>query len=54
MSIHQEEQAKVQFEKRLERVQERLVEAWPKIQRVAPKLPKVSNAGELEHQIELL
>jgi hypothetical protein len=41
-------------EHRLERVQERLVEAWPEIRKVAPQLPEASDAGEPEHQIELL
>jgi hypothetical protein len=50
----QEEHAKIQVKHRLERVQERLVEAWPKIWKVAPQLPEASDAGESEHQIELL
>jgi hypothetical protein len=50
----QEEHAKIQVEHRLERFQERLVEAWPKIQKVTPQLPEASDAGESEHQIELL
>jgi hypothetical protein len=50
----QEEHAKIQVEHRLERVQERLVEAWPEIRKVAPQLPEASDAGEPEHQIELL
>jgi hypothetical protein len=41
-------------EQKLERVQERLVEAWPEIRKVAPQLPESSAAGEPEHQIELL
>jgi len=41
-------------EKRMERVQERLFEAWTEIRKVALKLPEASDAGELEHQIELL
>jgi TolA-binding protein len=35
-------------------VQERLADTWPKIQKVAPKLLEASDAGETEHQIELL
>jgi hypothetical protein len=50
----QEEYAKVQVEHKLERVQEKLVEAWPKIRKVAPQLPESSATGEPEHQIELL
>jgi hypothetical protein len=38
----------------MERVQERIVEAWPEIQKVAPQLRKASDEGELEHKIELL
>jgi hypothetical protein len=38
----------------MERVQERLVEAWSEIQKVIPQLHKDNDAGELEHQIELL
>jgi hypothetical protein len=38
----------------MERVQERIVEYWSKIQKVTPQLPKASDAGEPEHQIELL
>jgi hypothetical protein len=41
-------------EHKLERVQERLVEAWPEIWKVSPQLPESSDAGESEHQIELL
>jgi hypothetical protein len=41
-------------EHKLERVQEKLVEAWPEIRKVAPQLPESSAAGEPEHQIELL
>jgi hypothetical protein len=50
----QEEFTKIQVEQKLERVQERLVEAWPEIRKVAPQLPESSAAGEPEHQIELL
>jgi hypothetical protein len=50
----QEVHDKIQVERKLERVQERLVEAWPEIQKVAPELPEASDAGEPEHQIELL
>jgi hypothetical protein len=50
----QEEFTKIQVEHKLERVQERLVEAWPEIRKVAPQLPESSDAGEPEHQIELL
>jgi hypothetical protein len=50
----QEAHEKIQVQCKLERVQERLVEAWPEIQKIAPELPEVSDAGELEHQIELL
>jgi hypothetical protein len=35
-------------------VQEKLVEAWPEIRKVAPELPKASDVGEPEKQIELL
>jgi hypothetical protein len=50
----QEAHEKIQVEHRLERVQERLAQAWPEIQKVAPQLPEASDAGESEHQIELL
>jgi hypothetical protein len=50
----QEAHDKIQVQRKLERVQERLVEAWPKIQKIVPELPEVSDAGEPEHQIELL
>jgi hypothetical protein len=41
-------------EQKLERVQEKLVEAWLEIRKVAPQLPESSVAGEPEHHIELL
>jgi hypothetical protein len=50
----QETHDKIQVQRKLERVQERLAKAWPDIQNFVPELPKVSDAGELEHQIELL
>jgi hypothetical protein len=49
-----DEHAKVQVEYRLEIFHERLVEAWSKIQKVAPQFPEAREAGEFEHQIELL
>ena len=53
-SRKQEEHANIQVEHRLERVQERLVEAWPEIRIVAPQLSEASDVGESEHHIELL
>jgi hypothetical protein len=50
----QEEHSKIQVEHRLERVQERLVEAWTEIRKVSPQLPEASDAGDSEHHIELL
>jgi hypothetical protein len=50
----QEEHEKIQVNHRLERVQERLVEAWPEIRIVAPQLSEASDVGESEHHIELL
>jgi len=41
-------------EKKLERLPERLVEAWPEIRKLAPQLPESSDTGEPDHQIELL
>jgi hypothetical protein len=41
----QEAHDKLQVQHKLEKVQERLVEAWPEIQKVAPELPEVSDAG---------
>jgi hypothetical protein len=35
-------------------VQEKLVEAWPKIQKVALDLPEARDVSEPEQQIELL
>jgi len=50
----QEAHEKIQVQRKLERVQEKLSKSWPEIRKVAPKLPEVSDAGEPEHQIELL
>jgi hypothetical protein len=50
----QEAHAKIQVEHRLERVQEKLVEAWLEIQKVTTQLPEAKDAGEPKHQIELL
>jgi hypothetical protein len=50
----QEAHDKHQVQHKLEKVQEKLVEAWLEIQKVAPELPEASDIGELEKQIELL
>jgi hypothetical protein len=50
----QEAHDKLQVQHKLEKVQEKLVEAWPEIQKVAPDLPEASNVGEPEKQIKLL
>ena len=42
------------MEHKLEWVQERLVEAWMEIIKVAPQLPESSVVGEPQHQIKLL
>jgi hypothetical protein len=52
--VMQEEYAKIQVEKKMEKVQENLAEAWPIIRRTTPQLPESSAAGELVEQIELL
>jgi hypothetical protein len=52
--IKHESHAKIQVEHRLERVWERLAEAWLEIRKVRPQLPEASDVGELKHQIELL
>jgi hypothetical protein len=39
---------------KLEKVQEKLAEAWPEIRKVAPDLPEASEIREPEQQIELL
>jgi hypothetical protein len=41
-------------QRKLEKVQEKLAEAWPEIQRVVPDLPEASEIREPEQQIELL
>jgi hypothetical protein len=41
-------------EKKLERVQEKLAEAWPEIRKETPQLPESSAAGEPVQKIELL
>jgi hypothetical protein len=38
----------------MERVQERIVESWPEIRKATPQLPEASDAGESEHQIEMI
>jgi hypothetical protein len=50
----QEAHDKLQVQRKLEKVQEKLAEAWPKIQKVAPELPEASDVSEPEKQIELL
>jgi hypothetical protein len=48
-----EEFAKIHVEKKLERVQERLVKSWLEIRKVTPQLLESGVAGEPAHQIEL-
>jgi hypothetical protein len=50
----QEAHEKLQVRCKMEKVQERLVEAWLYIQKVAPTLPEANEVGKPEKQIELL
>jgi hypothetical protein len=40
---------KIQVQRKLQRVQERLVEAWSETQNIALELPEVSDASEPKH-----
>jgi hypothetical protein len=50
----EEKRDRLLAQRKLEKVQEKLAEAWPEIQRVAPDLPEASEIREPEQQIELL
>jgi hypothetical protein len=50
----QEANEKIQVQRKLERVQESLSEAWPEIRKIAPELPEFIDANKLEHHIEFI